>query len=463
MQRRLLFTYLSLTTLLLLVLETPLALSYSLNQFHHLSTVRTQETQAFAEAAQPVLSGAPAFALRERMRSYDQGNDTLIVLADRTGRIVETSRPDIGTVALAVHDELAAALRGIDSSLSNHRSYSLTPGPVVIVKPVRQSGQIVGAVVTISSTGKLRADIFDHVVILLIVGALALAAVALAGVPLTRWILQPIRRLDQTAHAIADGAYDMRAPCAGGPTEVRGLAEAFNRMADRLVTLLQAQRAFVADTSHQMRNPLTALRLRVEGLEPVVATQAKPQLEQAVAEVERLSVILDQLLRLARAEGRHDPVEPVDVAGVVDGRLEAWQGIADQKGVMLLPRGPHPIVSSCAPGILEQILDVLIDNAIHASPDGASVVIDCRASGGEVQVRVIDEGPGMNAEDRARALDRFWRGATSASRDGSGLGLAIADALVQANGGTLRLDAADPHGLDAVVTLRRTNRTAAAG
>jgi signal transduction histidine kinase len=294
---------------------------------------------------------------------------------------------------------------------------------------------------------------YHHFAVMLLgmTGALALIAAGLLVIPLTRWMTRPIRQLAYRARAIAGGDYNVRAPAGAGPPEVRHLAEAFDTMADRLVTLVHTQRHFVADASHQMRNPLTALRLRVESL--VVVESSETARRAAIGEIERLSAILDQLLVLSRTGIQQRPAEPVDVAVVVKGRCEAWGEVAARKGVRLSRQG-ESVVAACVSGSLEQILDVLIDNALHAAPAGGAVTVSYGMAGeGGVTISVVDDGPGMPAEELARARERFWRGSGSAGRSGTGLGLAIADVLVKANHGVLALETISPHGLRAMICL----------
>ncbi|MFE9775268.1 sensor histidine kinase [Streptomyces sp. NPDC005931] len=455
MQIRLLITYLSLTLLILLMLGAPLALSYSMNEYHHLVTVRHQAVQEFAKDAGQVLTGGSPDDLEDRMRAYDRRYDTTIVVVDHDGRTVLSSRDGADRVAKRLSARLVNAVRGSATGVPHRPSPTLRPEPVIFAEPAYRGETVVGAVGAVASTTALRHDIVQRLLVLLVVGALALTAVGLAGIPLSRWLLRPIERLNRTAQAIADGAYDARAQCAGGPPEIRRLFHAFDLMADRLVTLLNAQKAFAADASHQMRNPLTALRLRVEALEPWIRPEGARQLEQAVTEAERLSSILDQMLRLARAQGLDQPAEPVDVRTVVSGRITAWSEAAVRKGVKLVGPEGNAAVCACVPGHLEQILDVLIDNALHVSDADTRVVIRLETSGDTVRIHVRDEGPGMSAEECRRALDRFWRGSNSAGREGSGLGLAIADALAQSNSGSLCLVPvpAPAHGVDARLTL----------
>ena len=208
----------------------------------------------------------------------------------------------------------------------------------------------------------------------------------------------------------------------------------------------------MADASHQTRTPLTALRLRLEnviGRQTDVETEA--DLELAIDEVDRLTALVGDLLHLARADA-HPPAEPVDVAGQVRERVDTWGAIADGRAVALRTVGAgQPRIAVAVPGALEQALDNVLDNAIDHAPPGSAVTVAVSVEGKWCIVTISDEGPGLSAEDRARATQRFWRGDTS--RPGTGLGLAIATSLVQASGGQLSLDAAASGGLAVRISL----------
>lgn len=153
--------------------------------------------------------------------------------------------------------------------------------------------------------------------------------------------------------------------------------------------------------------------------------------------------------RLANAavllvDGRGEVVFP----SVVRARAQAWSAQAAADDV-----AGEQAVASCQPGVLDQVLDVLLDNALGFSPPGGTVTVRTRADGDRIRVTVRDEGPGMSRQDMRRSTDRFWRGEQPAGRTGSGLGLAIARALLEGGGGELRLSAATPHGLIAEVAV----------
>jgi signal transduction histidine kinase len=139
-------------------------------------------------------------------------------------------------------------------------------------------------------------------------------------------------------------------------------------------------------------------------------------------------------------------------------RVSTWTAVAEQAGVTLSLTGSEAgaLWAECVPGGVEQILDNLLSNAIEASAVGSAVEVDLAAGAEHHQLSVIDHGPGLSAEDRRHALERFWRADSSA--EGSGLGLAIVQSLVEASGGTVQLDAVEPTGLAARVHLRASDR-----
>jgi signal transduction histidine kinase len=311
--------------------------------------------------------------------------------------------------------------------------------------PVVQGARVVGAAVT-----TLPSDAADTRVrnTLLLLGLLSGGLLLLAGASsrsFARTIVRPVARLDEVAGRLATGDLDARAPADLGPPELRRLAVTLNASADRLQGLLAQQRRFVGDASHQLRTPLTGLRLRLETAEAAAgAGSAGDRLRAAIAEVDRLTDLVGDLLVLARAEeDRPDAVE-VDLGDVVEDRVATWHLVGQEQAVAVsaAPATPTPPVRA-VPGALEQVLDNLLENALRVAPPGTSVVVHLDVETGpdgdaEVVCRVTDRGPGLAPELRERAFDRFWRAPGSAT-DGSGLGLAIVRELVTACGGTIGL------------------------
>ncbi|NUR84935.1 MAG: HAMP domain-containing histidine kinase, partial [Nonomuraea sp.] len=203
------------------------------------------------------------------------------------------------------------------------------------------------------------------------------------------------------------------------------------------------QRAFVADASHELRTPLTVLGLRLENLEPHLREEGTAEYAEAMSELDRLALLVEDLLALARVEAG------AGLAGKEAGlaeRVAVWREVYAAKGVRLVSDVPG---GSVVPEAAARIADIALDNAQKFVPEGGTVTVTLD---GPV-LRIADDGPGLGEEERAEALGRFWRSGAHANVPGSGLGLAIATELAKACGGTLRLLAAAPHGLVVELTM----------
>ncbi len=292
--------------------------------------------------------------------------------------------------------------------------------------------------------------------ILAAVAVTVLGVVYLISLRLARQLTKPLDELERAAARLGRGDLDTRAPVPGHPEEIRALAESFNRTAARLEELVTSQQAFVADASHQLRTPLAALRLRLENLEGELAgadDSAAEDVGGALTEVARLSRLVDGLLELARAERAVPATEAIDLAAVVEGRVEAWSALAAERQVDLVGEPAGGLVVRSAPGRIDQALDNLLANALEVAPVGTSVSVSASVRGDRIELLVSDAGPGMDPEQRARAFDRFWR-PSGADRDGgSGLGLAIVARLVAADGGAVSLGESAEGGLEVAIRL----------
>ncbi|SHI11877.1 sensor histidine kinase [Streptomyces sp. 3214.6] len=290
---------------------------------------------------------------------------------------------------------------------------------------------------------------------------LVLAAAAAIGAFAARRITAPLRALNSMASRFSDGDLTARSPVAG-PPETQTLAITLNQAGERLDTLIASQRIFVADASHQLRTPLTALRLSLDNIADGVDDEfVREDVEQATAEVVRMSRLVNGLLVLARAEAKVTAAEPLSLTDIVAERLSVWRPAADERGVTIALRGSgvddRPSVLA-SPGHLDQVLDNVLSNALEVSPDGGAITVRAESKGDKVVLSVLDEGPGMSDAEKSRAFDRFWRGQGLTGRSGSGLGLAVVKQLVTDDGGTVTLVDAPGGGLCVRITLRAAQR-----
>lgn len=320
-----------------------------------------------------------------------------------------------------------------------------------VAVPVASGGTVHGAVRITYPTSTLDQRISGTWWRLAGLSAVALSTIAAMGWLLARGVTRPVQAVRDAALALSGGDLTQRARTDVGAPELRDLARTFNQTAATLEQLLAAQRAFVADASHQLRTPLTALRLRLENLQEEITPVKQRDVALAIAETDRLARIVDGLLTLARSDAQRQEPQEVEVAAVIEDRVALWTPQASSKGVTLDVSGSSGSVLAVA-GALEQILDNLISNAVNASPMGGIVRIVTEQTPTSLAVHVIDHGPGLSPDDRARAFDRFWRAPGNRAK-GTGLGLAIVAELAAANHGDASLADGPGGGVDASVRL----------
>jgi signal transduction histidine kinase len=363
----------------------------------------------------------------------------------------------------------AIARQRIASALGGRRSRPPAAGwpwssrPMVVAEPIVRGGDVVGAMVTVSPTDRMRHRVLLAWTGLLVLGLAALAVCAFVADRLARWVLRPVQVLDVATNEVATGRLDARVAAESGPPELRRLAASFNGMAGHVQASLEQQRAFVADASHQLRNPLAALLLRLDDLSSRVPHELRTDTDQAVDEGRRLVDILERLLELARAEHAGQSIGACDLVELVQQRLETWRPIADARDVAVVVRAPASLTVWVDEAALSGAVDVVIDNALKFSPLGGAVEVTVTGQGTLGVVSVRDSGPGLSADELGRVGDRFWRSASGQNVPGFGLGLSIARALLEPAGGALEFRTQPGGGLTVEVLVRREPVSSSAG
>lgn len=451
MKRRLLASYLSVTCFVLLALGLPLGVAFANTEHRRLERDAYQDALRVSQRAAAVLADG-ATAARDELAGV-----VARVVGERGARVaVLDERGEVLTVSPSAPQQFSTyaarvAGRGLEGA---GRSVAPTvDGAVAVAVPIVADGSVVGSVLVevppSATAARIRAN-------WLLLGALAgaiLLVVLLVSTLLARSFARPLADLDRGAARLGDGDLSARVVVPADPPELARLARSFNATAERLEALVRSQKAFVADASHQLRTPLAALRLRLENLQADGPDSRPEDVERALAEVQRLSRLVDSLLVLTRAEADRRAPQAVDLGAVVADRVDAWSAYAAERDVRIDADAPAIQVRS-VPGRLEQVLDNLLSNALDVAPARSAVRVVARREDGVACVEVCDAGPGMTPEQRARAFDRFWRG-NGARRDGGGfgLGLAIVRELVAADGGAVALGAAPEGGLAVRVRL----------
>ncbi|MBM7507619.1 signal transduction histidine kinase [Nocardioides salarius] len=430
----------------LLALSVPLALALGDRRTAALAVERDRQLSVLAELA--AREGDVAAAVARYHEVYDED----VLVTDATGRVLA------GAGALDTGEaEVAEAVRvGLVGQPTPALERVL---PWTRDQPLRsavafEDGDVAALALLRVDTRAAAGDVARGWGWVLLVGvALLLAALALARW-LSRWAVRPVHSLESAAHDLAQGGRGGGAVLASGPPELRGLVDEFNRMVEVVQRSLDDQRRLVADASHQLRNPLAAVRLRADSLGAHLHDSGARTHAGLTSELERLERLLDQLLRLARAQesgtsgvaGARAPQTLAPLAQVLAERVEAWAPAAAAAEQSVVVVEPVPDLE-VARDDLEQVLDVVLDNAVRHAGAGAGVCLRADApaavaggaaggvAGRQVVVEVDDDGPGLGEGEWSRAAERFWRG--SDDPHGSGLGLSIARELLRGAGGDL--------------------------
>lgn len=451
MRRRFLLSFFLFTVVVLIGLEVPLGTAYRQRERQTAVDGLERDATALSAIAVDDLQHGDIATLRALSDRYALVAGEGVTIFDTDGRVlVAVGRTPSSAIRSGLSAQLNRALAGAKPSGIVHR-----PGPdlLFVATPIGAGRSSLGVTVVAAPTTALERRVRRNWVELAALGTVVLGVSVGLALVLARSLMRPLAELDEAVTGLQAGALDARATLTPGPPELAGVVRRFNAMADRLQQLVEAQQAFIADASHQLRTPLTALRLRLETLESEADASQRADLEAAITEAHRLSRLVDGLLALAKVEASKPERTMIDVDAVVGDRVDAWAPLAEERGVVLGCKTPGSARALAVPGFMEQILDNLIANALDVSGSNTRVEVRVERAAGWVDVHVVDEGPGLSPAERLRAFDRFWRQDGRGGEHGTGLGLAIVRQLVRLSGGEVALESAGGKGLDAVVRL----------
>jgi signal transduction histidine kinase len=389
-------------------------------------------SQAFVVAAGASGSMPDRPNLQRLAREAGSDLGARVIVVDRQAVLrADSAGPELLGTSYASRPELRSALSGATAQGERH-SDELGADILYTAVPVaNQDGRTVGAVRVTQSVEEVNNRVRRSVLVLIGIGAFAL----LLGLGLA-WLLaetlsRPLRQLAASARRVEAGDLSARAEVKGA-TEQQEVAHAFNDMTERLGRVLEAQREFVSNASHQLRTPLTGLRLR---LESAAAKAGDPGLEAelnaAEREVERLARLLTALLTLAREGQAPTPGRAVLLDEAAAGAHARWSDRAEQEGGRIALEGAEAATACASDDDVAIMLDNLIENALHYSPAGTTVSIRWGRTGPEVWLAVEDEGPGIAPGEEETLFDRFARGSAGKASPGTGLGLAVVQMLAR--------------------------------
>jgi signal transduction histidine kinase len=336
-------------------------------------------------------------------------------------------------VLAAIYVVLLMALQATPVSSSNRVWCPRFGGPCYNLITFREAERLINAEIL----DKLRFYMFGAL------GALFVASLGVGWVVAGR-VLAPIGRITAVARDIQATDLSRRIQLPGPEDELKQLADTFDAMLARLDAAFAAQRQFVADASHELRNPLAIIRTNVDVA--LGDPDASPdELRQTIATVkragDRMTLLVDDLLALARRQQPTLEHEPVDLGAAVAEASDDFVVPAETRDIVLDRAIAPGVVVTGDREALKRVVANLLDNAVRLAPAGSRIRLATGSEGNRAWIAVADEGPGISLEDQPRVFDRFWRADKARARadGGTGLGLAIVRQLVESHGGEVRL------------------------
>ncbi len=379
------------------------------------------------------------------VNSYAQSIGGRVTLVSSQLQVVLSSDPVVPLRRESNRPEFAAASSGALRFDIRWDEWSKGERLFVAVPIVAEHNQSLGLVQLSTPMAPIYADVQQTWLSLIGIAVVVVLVTVMASGFLARQIADPVGNLTTTSEQIAAGRLDERVT-PSGPREIQRMGVAFNRMAERVQEMMAQQRAFVDNAAHELRSPLTSLRLRVEmlqshGQEDIQLTQRYlAQMEREIGYLQRLS---DHLLALATVEqGAEAPRVSLDLSRLLHELAEEMGVIAEQAGVHLELRMPERLPPLRAnPEQMNILVRNLVDNAIKFSQRGGTVTLAAREANHCVELDVTDTGIGMPEEALPRIFDRFYRvdRARARQQGGAGLGLSLVRSIAEAQGGRVQV------------------------
>lgn len=353
--------------------------------------------------------------------------------------------------------------RVVLDTTGNQESNDLSPAELAQGEPIIVDGKQVGTLLMggrgETSLSQAEQSFLDRVQRALAIGALvAIGTALMLGFMLFRGITAPLRRLAAATAMVGRGELSTQVPVPGGDNdEIAQLSLAFNRMTADLAHADQLRRDTTADIAHELRTPLTVIQGNLEAILDGVYPADEEHLEPVLLKTQLLRRLVEDLRTLALADAGELTlhITPIDLGSVIRRAVRDFEVQAQAAGVALTAEiAPQlPTVAADA-GRIEQVVGILLDNALHHTPVEGQIKVRLSAVDNKVWLSVRDTGKGISAEALPRVFERFYRGKTSTHRPSStGLGLAIAKAIIVAHGGDIWAESAEGAGTTVTFTL----------
>jgi two-component system, OmpR family, sensor kinase len=436
---RLVLSFAYLLFLAVAALGVPLAVNIERRAQDELEARLASSGQVIASSVTDLLeSDNRAGQLRKVVAEFGREVQADVEVTTKDGEIAASSGNVSSDVDISDRPEIAHVLGGASDGAT-----TVGEGPegdaLFVAVPVVKEGEVIGAVRIMEDLSELDSTVLRSRLILGAVGGFVVIGGLAVAWALASSLARPLRNLANTAERLGSGDLGARAE-EQGASDITAVAHAMNAMASEVSAGVEAQRDFVANASHQLRTPLTGLRIRLEAIAGDEGPAGKSA-EAALKEVDRLAELVDDLLVLARTTARDTDPVAVDLSACTTDAVERWKPRARARSHEVNERVAASVEVCADPIDVSGVLDNLLENAIAYCPEGSRIDVEVGSMNGEARLVVKDNGPGISGDDKERVFERFYRGRVGrGAGPGSGLGLAIVREIAERWGGRAEID-----------------------
>ncbi|MFD0697545.1 sensor histidine kinase [Paenibacillus sp. GCM10027628] len=439
--RKLLFIYISITIVSIMAISGTIGYSMKQKTYDRSEKLLLEKVEQVEELTRELLDNT--------MLQKDFRKQVSVIEKASNVRVAVVKHPKANSDKFTSVGETPArkewvdkVLSGVPVTVQSNFAVNSNVKMLIVGQPVLIDNKVVGGIFLYTPIVNIQGTINDInraiFVSALLIGLLAITVLYFVS----RHFVKPIQSMSRTAEALATGDFSGRV-AVRGKDEIASLADSLNRMAGKLEKVEEGRKRFLSEISHELRTPLTTIRASLQGIvDGVVEPQdAQDFISVSLGETVRLSKMVDDLLELSSFEEKKVELHmgPVDVSELMALVVTQLKMKAKSKHIELLTEEGKPLVVYADADRLRQVLINLLDNAINHIPEGSTAGIRVKSIKNESWIEVWDNGPGISPDKLPHLFDRFYKADESRNRSGAGLGLTICKHIVEAHGGSIRV------------------------
>lgn len=440
--RKLLFVYMSITIVSILAISGTIGYSMKQRTYDRSEKLLLEKVEQVDELAKGLLDGTTQLKdFRRQIGAIEKSSNV---------RVAVIKHPKVNLDKVQSVGETPARQAWVDKVLSGNQvivrsNFSQNSGVKMLIvgRPVVQESRVIGGIFLYTPILSIQ-GIINGINRAILVSAISIALLAMAVLYfVSRHFVKPIQLMSKTAEALALGDFSGRVPVRGND-EIASLSGSLNRMAGKLQKVEEGRKRFLSEISHELRTPLTTIRASLQGITDGVVEpeDAKEFIQVSLQETLRLSSLVDDLMELSSFEEKQvklsfQHIDVTDVMGLVVTQLKLK---AKAKEIELSSEAEAPCMVYADVDRLRQVFINLLDNAINHIEKGSEAGIRVKTVKNERWIEVWDNGPGIAPEKLPHLFNRFYKADESRNISGAGLGLTICKHIVEAHGGSIRVE-----------------------